>query len=154
TAEEAGLTRGGIMYHFRSKDALVLAVQEHLAAEWEERLVEAAGGPAAECTVRERAVAYTRVCTESASRAELALLLDASLDERMGAPWSAVQRRWTPSPAEAAASEEAMAAFLMRLAADGLWSYDAFDSQRLDPAARALFAARIETLVPPPLPTD
>ena len=43
TAEEAGLTRGGMKYHFRDKDALMLALQEFESARWEAQLEEAAG---------------------------------------------------------------------------------------------------------------
>jgi AcrR family transcriptional regulator len=147
TAEEAGLTRGGMMYHFRDKDALVLALHEHLAADWEARLEAAAGGPAADVTADQRIAAYARVAVEEASRAEFALLLEASHDARFGETWSAVQRRWTPTPEQAAADPRAFDHFVLRLAADGLWAYDSFDSDPLTPELRAALADRITALL-------
>jgi AcrR family transcriptional regulator len=143
TAEEAGLTRGGMMYHFKDRDALALAMQEHLADLWEARLVEAAGRTAAEASPAERVAAYVAVTTTAATRAELELILDTGHDPVMHAPWARVQQRWTPTAEEALADPAVMRSFLARLAADGLWSFGSLGSETLSPEARQEIAAEI-----------
>ena len=35
-AQEAGLTKPGLMYHFRTRDELLMAIQRHLTETWEQ----------------------------------------------------------------------------------------------------------------------
>ena len=44
-AAESGVTRGGMMYHFPSREALVQALHQHLAEQWETSLELSAGKP-------------------------------------------------------------------------------------------------------------
>ena len=44
-AEEAGLTKPGLMYHFRTRDDLLIAIQRHLTETWEEQLLAELGQP-------------------------------------------------------------------------------------------------------------
>ncbi|MER5324121.1 TetR/AcrR family transcriptional regulator [Streptosporangium roseum] len=143
TAEEAGLTRGGMMYHFRDRDALSLAVQEHVAAGWEAKLVAAAGKSADEATAAERVAAYISVATTSSTHAEVELVHAAGHEPVLREPLDRVRRRWSPSPDEAAADPESMRHFIACLAADGLWSYDSPGSRSLPSGLRATLAKRI-----------
>ncbi|MFE7026924.1 TetR/AcrR family transcriptional regulator, partial [Streptomyces griseus] len=43
-AAEAGLTKGGLLYHFASRDDLIQAIHQHLADRWEADLVAGGGG--------------------------------------------------------------------------------------------------------------
>ncbi|WP_098024775.1 TetR/AcrR family transcriptional regulator [Streptomyces sp. st115] len=146
-AAEAGLTKGGLLYHFASRDDLVQAIHQHLADRWEADLVAAAGKPAPEATRDERLAAYTRVAIQSATRAELLLMLEGSTNTAHAAVWEAVTERWAPPPTSASASASADPAaldrFILRLAADGLWLYESLTSDRLDPAMRQAVAERI-----------
>ncbi|WP_103535710.1 TetR/AcrR family transcriptional regulator [Streptomyces sp. SM11] len=142
-AAEGGLTTGGLLYHFASCDDLVQAIHQHLADRWEADLVAAAGKPAAEATRDERLAAYTRVAVQSATRAELLLMLEGSTNTAHTAVWEAVTERGTPSPASAADDPAALDPFTIRLAADGLWLYESLTSERLDPATRRAVAERI-----------
>ncbi|MDX3340454.1 TetR/AcrR family transcriptional regulator [Streptomyces sp. ME02-6979.5a] len=145
-AAEAGLTKGGLLYHFASRDDLIQAIHQHLADRWEADLVAAAGKPAAEATRDERLAAYTRVAIQSATRAELLLMLEGSTNTAHAAVWEAVTERWAPPPPPASAPASASAAldrFILRLAADGLWLYESLTSDRLDPAMRQAVAERI-----------
>ncbi|GAA2232594.1 TetR/AcrR family transcriptional regulator [Herbiconiux moechotypicola] len=146
TAEEAGLTRGGMMYHFRDRDALLVALHEHLAQLWEQQLEQAAGKPAAEATPDERIAAYAIVTASDSAPAELALLLEGSKRPEFAGPWEEVQRRWTPTAAEAVADPAAFDRFVLRLAADGLWAYDALTGDTLTPDFRQALARRIAEL--------
>lgn len=142
-AAEAGLTKGGLLYHFASRDDLVQAIHQHLADRWEADLVAAAGKPSAEATRQERLAAYTRVAIQSATRAELLLMLEGSTNTAHAAVWEAVTERWAPSAASAADDPAALDRFVVRLAADGLWLYESLTSERLDPALRRAVADRI-----------
>jgi AcrR family transcriptional regulator len=144
-AAEAGLTKGGLVYHFASRDELLLAIHQHLAAEWEAGMVAVAGKPAAEATTAERLAAYTRASTQSSSRAELLFLLEGSTNPEYAAPWNAVTDRWTPPVTELATDAEALTRFIARLAADGLWLYDSLTDEPLDPELRRRVAERIAT---------
>ncbi|MGW3584893.1 TetR/AcrR family transcriptional regulator [Streptomyces rubiginosohelvolus] len=142
-AAEAGLTKGGLLYHFASRDDLVLAIHQHLADRWEADLVAAAGKPATEATRDERLAAYTQVAIQSATRAELLLMLEGSTDAAHSAVWEAVTERWAPPPASTGDEPAALDRFIVRLAADGLWLYDSLTSQQLTSEMRRAVAERI-----------
>src|SRR5262245_4892387 len=58
-AREAGVSKGGLVYHFASKDALVTAMLEHFAQK-KERAIEALAG-ADHPTPRQRLQAFLRI---------------------------------------------------------------------------------------------
>lgn len=150
-AAEAGLTRGGIMYHFPSREELLTALHEHQAAAWEAVLVRSAGKSAEESSVDERLAAYVRVCAESATRAELQFLLEAVSTPEHMSPWTAVLDRWTPSidpDSIDPTDQEAVSRLVARLAADGLWMHEALSNQPLPPAVRTAIAELIAQPVP------
>ncbi|MFJ9685898.1 TetR/AcrR family transcriptional regulator [Streptomyces bacillaris] len=142
-AAEAGLTKGGLLYHFASRDDLVRAIHQHLADQWEASMTAAAGKPATEATDTERLTAYTRVATQSATRAELLFMLEGSTTAEHAAPWNAVTERWAPPPAPATGDPAALDRFIARLAADGLWLYESLTDQRLGPDLRQAIAERL-----------
>ncbi|WP_346016011.1 TetR/AcrR family transcriptional regulator [Couchioplanes caeruleus] len=43
TAKQVGLTKSGLLYHFRSKEALMLAVVDHAADQWERLMLDELG---------------------------------------------------------------------------------------------------------------
>ena len=56
-AAETGLTRGGLLYHFPSREALILAAHQHLADQWEAGMEKIAGGKADTVEPAERDIA-------------------------------------------------------------------------------------------------
>lgn len=147
TAEEAGVTRGGMTYHFRDRAALNVALQEHLAAGWEDRLSQAAGKPAQQATPGEKAAAYAQVAMAASASGELELILQGGRDPVLNAPWRRVQQRWAPTVEEAMASQDAMRLFVLRLAADGLWMHDALSGETLSGQMRTSVANAITALM-------
>lgn len=148
-AAEAGLTRGGIMYHFPSRDELLSALHQYQAASWEAAIIEQAGTSADDATPDERLRAYVRVCAQSATRAELQLALEATTTPEHMAPWEAVLERWTPLAEpddDGALGPDDMLRLLGRLAADGLWVYEALSARPLPAALREELADRIARL--------
>lgn len=140
-AAAADLTRGGIIYHYRSRDELIRAIHERLASEWESQLTTACGKSAHEATELERLVAYIRVAAKSASRAELQMLLESRGTDNHQ-PWSEVFQRWTPHPSSDPNPADD-AAWTALLAADGLWVNDAINHQTLTAGQRAHLADQI-----------
>lgn len=140
-AEAAGLTKGGLLYHFPTREAMLQALHEHLASHWEASLVEAAGEPAAQATDQERLAAYSRVATQSATRAELLLMLETVNEPPMHAPWEAVLERWTPPiPEDGDLSRAAVTQLIARLAADGLWLHESLAGTPLSSTTRRAVA--------------
>jgi AcrR family transcriptional regulator len=148
-AVEAGLTKGGLMYHFPTRDALLQAIHQHLAEQWEAGMVDAAGKPAQEATSEERLAAYARVTTQSATRAELLLFLEAATRPDYVKPYIDVLSRWTPSAAEVMADADALTRFIAQLAADGLWMYESLTNEPLPPELRQRVAEHIAHAIAP-----
>lgn len=144
-AAEAGVTRGGMMYHFPAREALVAAIHDHLAQQWEASLVESAGKRAVDASASERHIAYARTCAQSATRAELLFMLDAS--NAAASPWDGVLARWA-APAPAAHDDSAaLARFIARLAADGMWVYEALSNAPLPADLRERVAAQLTRMI-------
>lgn len=146
-AAEAGVTRGGMMYHFRSREALIQAIHDHLAQQWEASLVESAGKPALEATPNERHIAYARTCAQSATRAELLFMLDASAAPQLSNPWDGVMARWAAPVPEALDDADALARFVARLAADGMWVYEALSNEPLSAQLRERVARQLTHMI-------
>lgn len=146
-ATEAGLTKAGVLYHFPSKKDLLVAVQEHLSEEWEARLIAVAGGPADQVPLPRRVAAYARVSAESASRAELVLMIEATAAPEIAAPMRSAIDRWVPSVDAALRDPELWPYVLTRLAADGLWVGDT--DKDLPADERARIAAAIAAIAEP-----
>lgn len=146
-ADRAGLTKGGLMYHFPTREALLLALHEHLAAQWEASLAAAAGKPAQDATSVERVAAYARVATSSATRAELMLMLETVNEPEMHQPWHDVLSRWAPPlPEPGKVPPAELHQLIARLAADGLWMNESLTSSPLNPAVRQQIAEYLAAL--------
>ncbi len=143
-AAASGVSRGGVLYHFATKDDLLLALHEYLAARWEGHMVAALGGPPERATVDERVAAYAKVSSRSASGAELLLMIEASLHEDLRRPYAEVSARWVQG-AGAVAPDDAVGLdrLIAVLAADGLWASDSITGLSISPALRQVLADRI-----------
>lgn len=146
TATEAGLTRGGMMYHFEDRAALVHAIQEHVATSWETQLIEAAGKTADEASLPERVNAYISVAVKPSTSVQIGLLQAAGNDPQGREPIASVRRRWTPSSQEAAEDPTVLRQFIACLAADGLWSHHSLGGDEIPQDARVGIAQEIIAL--------
>ncbi|MFE6449657.1 TetR/AcrR family transcriptional regulator [Nocardiopsis dassonvillei] len=135
-AAETGLTKAGLLYHFPSREALLEGLHEYLASRWQAQMEEAAGETAENLTPRQRVAAYAKVCATTSTRADLLLMIEAASNPTLRAYGQSVQERWAPGPTGTDISEADMGAFVLRLAADGLWLYDAWGGDRLHPELR------------------
>lgn len=151
-AAEAGLTRGGIIYHFPSRENLIGAIHASMAQQWEHELAQQCGKAASDATATERLVAYIRTCANSASPADLQMLLDSPNGEH-DRVWSDVIERWTPQGADDGVDEVRDAQWIALMAADGLWLNEAVSKKRLPDAKRRQIAERIVALLTEPAAT-
>ena len=92
-AAESGLSKSGLIYYFPSRQTLLLEINRFLAAQWEEKMVELAGGPAHEVSEWERIRASFLVMSQSATLADLRMTLDAADNPEMLQPWLDVMAR-------------------------------------------------------------
>ncbi|WP_028921858.1 TetR/AcrR family transcriptional regulator [Pseudonocardia acaciae] len=145
-AREAGVSKGGLIYHFASKEQLMLAVVEHVCRGWEAALAEELGTAYEDAPPTARARAYARVAvTEKPRRADLTILVDGMHDEALLAPWRALIARWTDTPPPTTDPVD-IDRLVARLAAEGLWFAEATDTTGLSAEVRAAVVARIERL--------
>ncbi len=124
-ARVAGVTKPGLMYHFPTKEDLMLAIVDHQAGRWESRLLDALGRPFDEASSAERTLAYVEVASSGQlARADFAIFAQAGYRPAYNRVWAARLGRWFDLPADLPADERARLT-TARLAADGLWAADA-----------------------------
>jgi AcrR family transcriptional regulator len=144
-ASRARVSKGGLLYHFPSKDALVRGMVEDL-----QRIFEGSLGGAAAADPRPRgrsARAYLDACVGADRRHSIrwlaligALVQDPSLLE----PWRAMVAGLPD--ADRAEGTDPVVAAIVRLAADGLWLADVLGTQPLTPAIRRRAIRRLRKL--------
>lgn len=142
-ATESGLTRGGLLYHFPSREDLLRETHAHMAALWEDEMARLAGQPAEALTPEKRYAAYARASVQGATRAELLLLLEAGVNPEHAAVWHDVMRKWAMPPPADLNDEGEMDRFVARLASDGLWLYDSLLERPLSDEVRRRVAERL-----------
>lgn len=144
-AEATGLSKSGLIYHFPSRHALLLGMHELLASDWELELT-ALAGETADPLERLRAVVVT--LTETVSRPELLLLIDAPSHPDFLSAWHNVNHRWIPSPEEVESDELRRTIYLVQLAADGLFVHDYIHDIPLTTSQRQAMLQTILELIP------
>lgn len=147
-ARSVGMTKPGLMYHFPSKEALMLGVVDHVALRWEEQLRAILGRVPEDAGAADRIRAYVEFALSGAcDSSDLAVLGDPRLRAPLAERWTSRLAPWVELPAdlpEPARSRLTAA----RLLADGAWFADATDVFALNAAERAgIRAVAAELLV-------
>lgn len=145
----AGVSKGGVLYHFPTKDALVVALIERLAsglaADQATGQGEDASAPGA--ATRGYLDAVTRQAQGVEHAASVAMLAAVAHDPRLLAPLQEQYRAWM-ARLDADGLPE-VDAHIVRLAADGLWAAELFDLAPPDPVLRNAILARLQRLTRP-----
>ncbi|HEU4328345.1 MAG TPA: TetR/AcrR family transcriptional regulator [Roseiflexaceae bacterium] len=145
-AREAGVSKGGLLYHFPSKDALITGMIDHVLADFDVLLAQelaADNGPVAGRWLR----AYIRATfalNQADSELTGALLAAIGSDPALLAPVREHFAVWQLQ-AEADGLDPTLAT-LLRLATDGLWFADLFGLAPPPPEARAQLMERMLAL--------
>jgi len=145
-ASEAGISKGGLLYHFPSKDALIRGMVDSLREEFEAAAQRAAD---ADPEIRGRtARAYLSACTDAdASQSKRWVALIGALVQQpdLLEPWRDLI---APAPAaDRAEGTDVVAASIVRLAADGLWLADVLGTQPFRPGMRRRVIERLRAMV-------
>ncbi|MDU0479876.1 TetR family transcriptional regulator [Staphylococcus chromogenes] len=122
-AAATGLSKSGLIYHFPSRHALLLALHSYLAAEWASQLADAAGASPTELSEAERLRAYITTLADKATRADVLIAIDAHSHPDYLRQWQQVSTAWSPTP------ESNL--YPLRLMADGLWLHDQINENPL-----------------------
>lgn len=142
-AEASGMSKSGIVYHFPSRYEIMHAIHQHLADQWEEELERAAGGPADSVDAKTRLRAVVLSQSNSATKAELLLEVDARSNPEFSAIWAQVNDRWVPSADGIEDDDELRSQYLVKVLADGLWMHDYVHEQTLTQAQREALTDQI-----------
>jgi AcrR family transcriptional regulator len=146
-AEESGVTRGGITYHFRTKEELLKALIEADIADWN-AAAEQLGGGDLPCTKAARMIGHVRSSLadedDAHKRFVSGMLSAAMVDPGLLDP---VRRHLAGEFADWQWDEADLERYLLLLAADGLFWNQLFAISPLPPAVRPRLAALIEAKV-------
>jgi AcrR family transcriptional regulator len=153
-AAEAQLSKGGVLYHFRSRDALVSSMVERLVAAFDADLdLESAADDAAGAAAAGRYVrSYVRATVRPAQTAEdvrreragAAVLAAMASEPQLLEPLRVSFDRWQQRLV--ADGVDPVRATVARLAADGMWLVELFGFAPLDEPLRGQVAAYLEGL--------
>ncbi|WP_277212902.1 TetR/AcrR family transcriptional regulator [Isoptericola croceus] len=143
-AREAGLTKAGLMYHFPSKDALMIGVIKHVIARWQTELCDALGVPLEESTLAQRVRAFVNFAGEGGvTPGEFVVFTEAVRRPQLSAPWLAYLRTWFGFGEDA----DTAPLLVAWLAANGLWIAEATNILTVTPEQRAELLGRMAGLV-------
>ncbi|GAB3738770.1 TetR/AcrR family transcriptional regulator [Silanimonas algicola] len=146
-AEESGVTRGGITYHFRTKEELLKALIEADIADWN-AAAEQLGGADLPCAKAARMIGHVRTCLadedDAHRRFVTGMLSAAMVDPGLLDP---VREHHATEFAEWRWDDADLERYLLLLAADGLFWNQLFNVSPLPVAVRPRLAALIEAKV-------
>jgi AcrR family transcriptional regulator len=124
-ARRSGLTKPGLMYHFPTKEALMLGVVDHSVDRWERDLTARLEGALSESAPAVRIRAYLDWCLSGQfDPSDLGMLADPRLSERTTAQWAARIGPWIALPPELSPARRGRLT-AVRLLADGIWFAEA-----------------------------
>lgn len=133
-ARQAGLTKPGLMYHFPTKEALMVGLVEYAARRWHDLLREHCGAEPETLTAFERTRAYVTVwTTASVSRADYWIFTDAQYHPRLAQEWHRNLSPW--NDVEGLPGEVRSLLTAARFCADGAWMSEATGVFRADDLA-------------------
>jgi AcrR family transcriptional regulator len=151
-ARAAGLSKGGLLYHYASKDALLVAMVERLVEVTEQRI---AASREADAPPGDWLRGYVRACSiedlpdaDPVGRLAVALLAAGALDPALLEPLRACQAVWREQLRRDGI--DPAIAWIVRLAADGLWMNAVFGLPVLASDERRAVLERLVALTKAP----
>lgn len=124
-ARAVGLTKPGVMYHFPTKEALMLALVDSVLDRWEAELTTRLGVPPSHAGARERVSAYLDWSLSGQfSETDLVAMSDPKLRRTLTRRWAERLTPWLALPADLTPDVRARL-IAVRLLTDGGWLADA-----------------------------
>ncbi|NHC31228.1 TetR/AcrR family transcriptional regulator [Dermacoccus nishinomiyaensis] len=147
-AHAAGLTKPGLMYHFKTKEALMLAVVDRVADD-QKRQLEKLLADVDPASPWPRMTAYVRwMMSGQVDEADLAMMADPRLRDVLTRRWEKHFEPWVALP-EGLDPQTRARLEGARFMADGVWFADASGALPLDDAGRSGVQALAEQLLAP-----
>ncbi|GAA3441866.1 TetR/AcrR family transcriptional regulator [Planomonospora venezuelensis] len=140
-AERAGCSKGGLLYHFSTKEALIKGMVERLIEEFDE-LVAAQGHD----TYTKNYLAATFAAVQSGRLRRWAVVTGASGNLYLLAPLREAMARWHREGLET--EPDPAAAQIVRLACEGLWDVASHDPGLYDDGRYAELKRGLLALLP------
>ncbi|MDO5634919.1 MAG: TetR family transcriptional regulator, partial [Micrococcus sp.] len=136
-AERAGLTKPGLMYHFPTKEALMVGLLDHVIDTWEAAFTQAIGGSGENTTAVTRIRAYVEfTLTADFDESDMVILSDPRLREPLSRRWEERMAPWLALPTDLPDPTYGRV-LAARLLADGAWFAGATGILAPGPAERA-----------------
>ena len=134
-AEHVGLTRGGVIYHFRTKTELLEGIAAAFQERWRAEALEALGKPLEEANRTERIEALARsVLDGEILPGEVSFILSSTPQaETIKNAWDMLRDEWIGEVDELSAMQR-----VALLAVDGWWANRAVDSRSRNPDEPAI----------------
>ncbi|WP_278698917.1 TetR/AcrR family transcriptional regulator [Actinomyces oris] len=134
-AERVGLTRGGVIYHFRTKTELLEGIAAAFQERWRAEALEALGKPLEEANRTERIEALARsVLDGEILPGEVSFILSSTPQaETIKNAWDMLRDEWIGEVDELSAMQR-----VALLAVDGWWANRAVDSRSRNPDEPAI----------------
>lgn len=146
-ADQAGLSKPGVMYHFPTKEALMIGLIDHVLDAWEQALSARLGRPVEEADARERHRAYLHWTFQTQfDPGDLVVFADPRLRPILTEHWAKRMHHWIAIPAEFPAEQRARLT-AVRLIADGLWIDDALGLHSVEAEERRALLALADELL-------
>ncbi|MFB9200734.1 TetR/AcrR family transcriptional regulator [Nonomuraea spiralis] len=141
-ADRAGVSKGGLLYHFGTKEALIRGMVERLIEEFDDLTAAQEGG-----TYTERYLGATLAAVRSGRLRRWAVVTGASGNLFLLAPLREAMARWHR---EGLGDEpDPLASQIVRLACEGLWDVASHDPQLNSEADLKALEARLRALLKP-----
>ncbi|MCK2212808.1 TetR/AcrR family transcriptional regulator [Actinomadura sp. ATCC 31491] len=142
-ADRAGVSKGGLLYHFNSKEALIKGMVERLIEDFDQLMAGQPGG-----SYTERYLGATLAAVRSGRLRRWAVVTGASGNLFLLAPLREAMTRWHRE----GLSEEPdpVASQIVRLACEGLWDVASHDPELNSDADLRALEARLRGLLARP----
>jgi AcrR family transcriptional regulator len=121
-AERAGVSKGGLLYHYGSKEALIKGMVERLIDDFDELVAAQTGA-----TYTERYLAATLAAVRSGRLRRWAVVTGASGNVLLLAPLREAMARWHREGLDD--EPDPLASQIVRLACEGLWDVASHDPE-------------------------
>lgn len=145
-ADAADLSKSGIIYHFPTRQDLLLAINQYFIDTWETQLEDIAGAPATDLDPGQRLRAVVLSMRDDAEPAELLMCLESRRHPELPEMWAALEDQWM-------IADPRSELYPVQLMAYGLWAHDHVHHSPLSEADRAHLVDAILRQIPG-LPLD
>ncbi|NHI16071.1 TetR family transcriptional regulator [Microbacterium excoecariae] len=145
-AAESGKSKGGVLYHFPTRDDLARAVIERLIGLWEADAERHLGAPFAAASVADRRAAYLLSAIDTSGEldplGDLSALVDVMHDPALAAIWTAFRDRWVGDISALTTTQQIALA-----AADGIWVDEAMQQAPYPASSRDAVVAELLRMI-------